>query len=189
MANNAENVTYGKPRVGGAIFTAPINTALPESAISELSDAFKSLGFISEDGVANDQERENEEIVAWGGSTVLYTQTSKKDEFSYTLIESLNEDVLKEVYGATNVSGTIKAGLTIKANATPLEAHVVVIDMILKGNILKRIVVPNGTVTAVDEVEYKDDDAIGYATTLSCLPYNDDGDTHVEYIQSTEIEE
>ena len=41
---NAKNVTAAKPKVGGAIWCAPLGTALPKDAKTELDPAFKSLG-------------------------------------------------------------------------------------------------------------------------------------------------
>ena len=46
---NTQNVTYGKPKVGGAVHVAPLETTLPTDATTALDAAFKSLGYISED--------------------------------------------------------------------------------------------------------------------------------------------
>ena len=35
MGNSVENVTYGKPKIGGAVFRAPLGTPLPVSASDE----------------------------------------------------------------------------------------------------------------------------------------------------------
>lgn len=180
--SDVKNVTTAKPKVGGAVYSAPLGTTLPTDAITALDAAFKALGYISEDGMTNANSPESDNIKAWGGDTVAVVQTAKEDTFAYTLLEALNPDVLKEVYGSTNVSGTLETGITIKANATPMEEHILVVEMIMKGGILKRIVIPIGKVSEVGEIVYKDDEASGYETTITALPDTDEN-THYEYIQ------
>lgn len=175
------NVTTAKPNVGGAIWIAPLLTTLPTDATSALSAEFKSLGYISEDGLVNTNTPTTENIKAWGGDVVANIQTEKEDTFSYTLIEATNIDVLKKIYGSTNVTGTLETGITIKANAKELEEHVVVVDMLLRVDTFKRIVIPVGKVSEVGDVTYADADAVGYEVTLTAVP-DADGNTHYEYI-------
>jgi hypothetical protein len=54
--------------------------------------------------------------------------------------------------------------------------------MILKGNILKRVVIPDGQITNVEEITYDDSKAIGYAVTLAAYP-DASGNTHYEYLK------
>lgn len=180
--SDVKYVTTAKPKVGGAVYSAPLGTTLPKDATTALGAAFKSLGYISEDGMTNSNSPETDNIKAWGGDVVDNVQTEKADTFSYTLIEALNPDVLKEVYGEKNVSGSLETGITIKANSSPMEEHCLVVEMVLKGGILKRIVIPIGKVSEVGEIVYKDDEASGYETTIAALPDTEEN-THYEYIQ------
>ena len=54
-------------------------------------------------------------------------------------------------------------------------------EMVMKGNVKKRIVLPCAKVTAVEDITYKKSDAIAYGVTLTCAP-DENGNTHYEYI-------
>lgn len=180
--SDAKKVTTGKPKIGGAIFRAPLGTALPTTADGELNEAFKELGYASEDGLTNNNSPESDSVKAWGGDTVLTYMSAKEDTFSFTLIEALNIETLKAVFGDDNVSGDLDTGITIKANAAEAKSCSWVVDMILREGALKRIVIPCAAVTEVGEISYTDEDAVGYETTITATP-DEKGNTHYEYIK------
>lgn len=181
MANNAQNVSVGKPKVAGAIHVAPVGTSLPTDATTALGAGFNQLGYVSDAGLTNSTNLEVSKIKAWGGDTVLITQTSKEDTFKFVLLETLKKEVAQFIYGASNVTGDINTGLTIKANNGEVEEVSIVIDMILRGDVAKRIVIPDCKVSAVGDIVYKDDEAIGYDTTVDCIQ-DASGNAHYEYM-------
>ena len=180
--SNAANVTTGKRRVDGGIYFAPAGTTLPTDATTALATAFKNLGYVSEDGVTNSLSKETTEIKEWGGAVVDNVQTGYTDTFSLTFIESMNVDTLKAIYGNSNVSESSGA-ITVTVNASEAPAGVYVIDMIMKGNKLKRIVIPNGKVSELGDIVYKADEAVGYDVTIAAS-LDANGYTHYEYISA-----
>lgn len=180
---DAKNVSTGKPLVGGAIYRAAVGSTLPTTAKASLDAAFKSVGYISDQGVTNSNSMSTNNIKAWGGDVVYSAETEKPDTFKFVMIETANIEAMKAVYTDDNVSGTLEAGITIKANTKEQKYSAWIIDMIMKDSILKRIVIPSAKVTAIDDINYKDDDAIGYGITLTAQP-DADGNTHYEYLVS-----
>jgi len=181
---DATKVSVGKPKVGGAIHWAPIGSTLPASATASLDAAFVELGYVSEDGLTNNNSPESDTVKAWGGDTVLNLQTDRPDTFALTLLESLNTDVLKTIYGSSNVTVDGSGNITVKATAGEMPSGAWVFDMILKGGRAKRIVVPNGTISELGEIVYKDDEAVGYNVTITDVP-DTNGVYHYEYVTAT----
>ena len=179
--NNAMHVTAGKPKVGGAIYRAPLNTALPTTATESLNSAFVNVGYISDAGLINSNSPSSENIKAWGGDIVLTTLTEKPDTFKFTLLEAMSVEALKAIYGDSNVSGDLTSGITVKANSTQQADCSWVIDMYFKNNVIKRVVIPDAGVSGVGDVTYADGSAVGYETTISAMP-DGNGDTHFEYM-------
>ena len=179
--NNAQNVTAGKPLINGAVFRAPLGTPLPTSATETLNPAFVNVGYISDAGVVNSNSPSSNNIKAWGGDVVLTTLEEKPDTFQFTMIEALNVEVLKAVYGDANVSGDIATGIHVAANSTQQPNCSWVIDQRLRDGTYKRTVLPDAGISAVGDITYADSAAVGYQTTVACLP-DGNGNTHHEYI-------
>lgn len=178
---DANNVSAAKPAKAGAIFRAALGTTLPTSATEALNAAFKALGYVSEDGVTNANSPSSDKAKAWGGATVLNFFDDKSDTWKMKLIEALNPEVLKTVYGEDNVTGDLVSGISVSADTTEYDYYSWVIDMVLKNNVAKRIVIPNASITELEEIVYKDNEAIGFGITISALP-DEKGNTHYDYM-------
>lgn len=181
MAVQVPHATAAKPKIGGGVARAPIGTELPTDAKATLNEAFKSLGYVTEEGLINGNTRESQDIKAWGGDVVLTTQTDKQDTFKFTLLGAIDTEVLKVIHGDTNVTGTIDTGVTVNVNAKELEYSSWAFDMVLANGVLKRIVVPQASIAEIGETTYVDGDAVSYPITLKALP-DAKGNTHYEYI-------
>jgi len=176
---NSNNVHTGRPNVGGAIFTAPAGTAIPEDATTPLSGAFIELGYASEEGITNAVETETNAVNAWGGDEVLNEVVSRSETFSFKLIET-STATLREVYGAENVSENAD-GTAVLHNARALAERVHVYEILMGAGQIKRIVAPRVKTTELGEVVYNGSDPVGYELTLAALP-DAQGNTAYEYI-------
>ena len=181
---NSSNVSNAKPkgengRYAGGLYFAPSGTEVPTDASTKLTDTYTSAGYLSDDGIKNKRDRKTEDVVAFGGDTVLSVTTSLTETFELGLLET-TKDTLAIVYGDDNVTAD-GDNITVKHNAkdTPRKAYV--FELALTGDRVKRIVVPDGQVSDVDDVEYKDGEAITYSPTITAFP-DDKGNTAYEYI-------
>lgn len=183
MANTATNVSTGKPNISGAVYVAPLSTTLPTDATTVLDAAFVCLGYVSEDGLENNNELDVSEIKAWGGNIVYRSLNGLDDTFSLSLIESENVDVLKNVYGDANVTVDANGNVTINIVAEDPQEKIWVFELAMRGGRSKRIVIPDGAVTAREPITYNDSDAVAYGITVSAYP-DSTGKTHVEYLEA-----
>lgn len=183
MANDAKNVSFGKPKAAGAVFLAPAGTTVPTDGATALDAAFKNLGYVSEDGLVNSIETDTENVNAWGGDLVLVGQTNYMETFQVNLLET-NIDALKAFYGAANVTQTGQV-ITVRANSAQLPQMVAVFEVVMTGGRVKRIVVPNAQfVDRSAEITYVDGEAISYPLLLQAYP-DSSGNSHSEYITLT----
>jgi len=183
MANTATNVSTGKPNISGAVYVAPMTATLPTDATTALDAAFVCLGYVSEDGLENNNELDVSEIKAWGGNIVYRSLNGLDDTFSLSLIESENVDVLKNVYGDANVTVDANGNVTINIVAEDPQEKIWVFELAMRGGRAKRIVIPDGAITAREAITYNDSDAVAYGITVSAYP-DSTGKTHVEYLEA-----
>ena len=179
---NTSLVSAAKPTATGVVRIAPLGTALPTDAKTALDAAFAKTGYIGEDGVENAPERETSEQKAFGGDTVMILNTGYKETFKWKFLQSLDVDVLKAVYGAENV--TEKLGvISILHNGKDLPRAVFVLELALSGGKIKRLIIPEGQITELSAVSYKDGEVTGYEVTMTTYP-DAAGNNVYEYISS-----
>ena len=177
------NVSAAKPKTGGAVSVAPQGTTLPTDAVTALASAFTQLGYISDSGLTNSNGIQTDTVKAWGGDEVLVTYNGREVSFKFEMLEATNVNVLKQLYGDANVTGTLGDGIAVTAKSNiELPEQVYAIDMVLKDNAVKRIVIPAGRITDLSDITYVDNDAIGYEVTITAIP-DASGNTHYEYIK------
>lgn len=170
---NSNNVLTGKPLATGGVLAAPLGTAAPTNVTTALNAAFKPLGYVGEDGLTESAERSTDKVKAWGGDIVKVVQTDFAVTYSFTLIETLNSDVLKTVYGEDNVTTTAATSSTgtlhaVRVNSDTLTRQAFVFE-VKDGDARIRIYVPNGQVTEVGEITYSDEDVVAYEVTVEAF--------------------
>ena len=68
------------------------------------------------------------------------------------------------------MTGTLSTGITVRVNSNEPETAAYVFELILTGGAVNRIVVPKGKLSELGTITYKDDEAIGFETTIKALP-------------------
>lgn len=180
------NIVAGKPLATGGVLIAPVGTAAPTDAKTALNAAFKSAGYIGEDGLTESADRSTEKVKAWGGDVVKVLQTDFSTTYSFTFLETLNADVLKTVYGDENVTTTpadaTKGALhVVKVNADTLPRKAFVFE-VKDGDARIRIHVPEGQITEVGEITYNDGEVVGYTVTVEAFRDSTLGANAIKYL-------
>lgn len=188
---NAQNVSNARPGAAGAIFSLPPGATAPTDAVTALAQDVINYGYASDDGLSNSFDISNESFNAWGGDNVLTVRTSYEETFGFSLIET-NENGMRAVHGEDNVIVT-ESGMTVFHTSQDLEYRTWIFEILLTGNRVKRIVVPDGKITDREDVNYQDGELVMYGVTLATRPVEVEiggetkrGVTAIEYIAKIE---
>lgn len=186
---NKSNVSLGKTKASGVVWWAPAGTKLPTDAVTKLADTYRTPGYVSEDGITVSTSIDTQEIKEMGGSVVLNEVSSYSETVQFTLIET-SADSLKLRYGEGNVKTVSpKTNTTVYTVTHTMPSGgsiVLVLEIAMTGNRVKRIVIPEATLSDVGDITYSSGDAIGYDMTFTANPSDAiDGATSVEYIANT----
>ena len=175
---NTAKVAVLEGAVTGAIFVAPVTTALPTDGTSTLS-GYECLGFTSDDGVTITESTSNNSLRVWEGHTeVRNTRTEYTEQISFTPVEC-NESVAKLLWGDNAVTVGAGGNLTIKHHGKAMDpVHIVIEAIPFAGGIARYCC--KAQLTERGDVTGNGQDFAGREATFNCLDEN--GSTMVEYI-------
>lgn len=172
------NVSPAKPGVGGGVWLAPFGSTLPTDASTALDQAFTSMGYVDENGVTRNISRNNTVVHAWGGDPVAVLSNQKTETFKFKCIEPSDIEVLGLTFG--EASGTLANGITVKSRGDISTPHAFVISTIMSNNVHQRMVIPEGVVTNIGDIVYRDNELVGFDLTITAIA-DAQGNTAYEY--------
>jgi len=160
---------------GGSFYRAVLGSTLPTDALAALPVAYKDHGWMGDDGFKIAPKRDVTKHKAFGGSTVKVTQDNYECTVTATIYEQ-NEVTLKTVFGDNNVTKTYTTGgagvghaqYRVDWNEQMLPRSIFV-QRFIDGNKTGLNVIPEGQVTAVDEIEYVQNRIVRFAITIDCF--------------------
>ena len=170
MAQNVKNAVYGKPKVGGAVWSAPDATELPTDASTELGSGFEGWGYISDAGIAENGSISSSTTKAYGGYTVIIIEAGNDITYTFTPLEYMNPVVQKELYGTSNVTEVTGVLSSVKLTDDAHERRVFVFEHILLNSMVERDVLPCAQVTAIGTNTYSSTAALGPEVTVTPYP-------------------
>lgn len=179
MPKNTD-VRVGAPdqKVTGAIKHAPLGTVIPtladiKKAGVTINSAFEGDEYVSEDGLTLSPSMSTTDVKDWSGATVRKLLESYDGTLHWTMI-STNKGALSIAFGKDHVTsvtaGTDHGAQTMAALGAYLPEEQTWLFLMKDGDARIVIAVPDGQITAVGDVVFASNSAIGWDVTLSCYP-------------------
>lgn len=181
--NATANVSAAKGVKGGYIFSAPVGIELPTDIETDLNEAFKVLGFISEDGYVESVEEDSNDLVDMNGDLMDSSNSGRVESAEVTLAE-IKAETLKRQYGAENVTDA-DGVITVKHNSNSHGSFSYVLELLLKDGRRWRKVVPVGQSSELGELTIASTELCQRPLTIKYLT-DEQGNTCYDYIESTE---
>ena len=177
MSSNVGNVYAAGPLATGVCFVAPLGTPAPTSATSPLNAAFTDLGLVGSEGFTERSDRKIDYKRSFGGRVIKTLQSEFNSSIEFTLVESVNADVLKAIYGEDNVTVTDATSqhgtqVQVNKNAKKLPHQSWVIDTWDdETNAKYRNYIADGKIVTVGEIRIVSTDTIEYRVTVDAYEY------------------
>lgn len=185
MTLTAANVdAYGT----GAVYRAPVGTALPTSADDLINVAFEDHGYISQDGVAETIDEQTTDVYAWQNvDLVRKLQTTHDVTYAFSALE-VNETTLTSYYGVNDGSNvTTATDTTIEVRGGQGVRAPWVLDFIDGDKRHVRVVIPDGQVTARGGVTRNATNAVEMPITITAYPDSTGTKAYI-YVDSTPVD-
>lgn len=173
MAQTAKNVVFSKPKATGCVWRAPEGTEVPTDATTALAEAFKCVGYISEDGVNESHGLSSETVNDYGKTTVLLIDSADEVTVDFTPIEYGNPVMHEAIYNTSNVVSAGGKLTSVTINDDAKEVCVYVFEHVLSNGTIERDVYPRAKVTGIDSLNYSAGAALGPKLTVTALVGND----------------
>ncbi|MFZ1361460.1 MAG: IPT/TIG domain-containing protein [Candidatus Nanopelagicales bacterium] len=162
--------------VTGAILSAPRGTPLPTHPRATLNAAFKSSGYVGEEGVSMSLERSLADIKDWSGAVIRKILEEFAGQLSWAHLET-NIESAKNFAGDDQVSispATAEHGelMTMKLGAFELPRKSWVIKL-KDGDARAMIVIEDGQITETDDITFSTSEPVTWPVTLSAYPASD----------------
>lgn len=168
---NTKNVLAGIPDSAGGLWVKDLIKDQKDYPKQDtvLKDAgWTHVGFISEDGVTEANERDTEKVKAWGGDTIRVLQNEHTQTFTFTFSELGNPEVLKLIYGDENVTVGSDGKVEIKQNSKVLPHKSFCIE-VLDGTKKIRKFIPDGQITETGELQMTHSAVMSVEATLEAF--------------------
>jgi hypothetical protein len=163
--------------VTGRIDIAPEGTPLPKDMSDLDPEVFTNLGYISDDGVTEARDEDNQEFVPWQENTAIrYEITRSVVTFEFTLWQSTLATA-GYYYGVKKEDMFLNADGSVffDEKGKPAVNRDVLVLTVVDGAHARRSALPASQVTERGEITYKSDEMIGYNVTVTGFPGGEDG--------------
>lgn len=165
----------------GGAWVAPLGTAQPSDPEAQPGAPWLAIGAISEDGLTNGVEEDNESFTPWGLSSPFRTVvTSSVRTFSFTAWET-NRPIVRALQNRLDVADLtpdMNGIVTYAESGTAEPDRRSFLFDVYDGEVWERFFVPEGEITERGEVTYQQGEMVGFEWTISTYP---DADGNLVY--------
>lgn len=163
----------------GGGWVAPVGTATAGSATP--ADPWAPLGAISDDGLVYGFDESKQDFTPWGLTTPSRTViTSSIRTFQIALWETARLTVKSIMYrvDVSTLDPDVDGNITFAESASPTPDRRAWLFDVYDGNTAERFYVPQGEVSARDNVTFKNDTMSAYSITISAYPDTDNNSVY-----------